>query len=74
MKLLRLMGWKYGQGIGPRVKRKHKHPGAHDQRVLGPALPSAGYDVGTSCLLACIDRESSPYQLCNWMKHVKLAK
>ncbi|XP_067933246.1 G patch domain-containing protein 1-like [Watersipora subatra] len=39
IKLLRLMGWKQGQGIGPRIKRKRADKKSN-QRVMGPALPT----------------------------------
>ena len=45
VKLLRLMGWKEGQGVGPRIKRKHKNPPGY-QRILGPSLPSSHSQVG----------------------------
>lgn len=34
------MGWKHGQGIGPRVKRKQKKQSGNQSTVYGPALPS----------------------------------
>ena len=40
VKLLRLMGWKHGQGIGPRVKRKRGQSNNTERRVVGPSLPS----------------------------------
>ncbi len=46
VKLLRKMGWKEGQGIGPRVKKKPKAPKPDSgQKVYGCALPpTAGED------------------------------
>ena len=34
------MGWKHGQGIGPRVKRKRGQSNNFEQQVVGPSLPS----------------------------------
>ncbi|XP_040893988.1 G patch domain-containing protein 1 isoform X2 [Toxotes jaculatrix] len=43
VELLRRMGWKEGQGVGPRVKRKARRQQTDDgARVYGCALPPAG--------------------------------
>uniref|UniRef100_H2MWV6 G patch domain containing 1 n=1 Tax=Oryzias latipes TaxID=8090 RepID=H2MWV6_ORYLA len=43
VELLRRMGWREGQGVGPRVKRKARKQQADDgARVYGCALPPAG--------------------------------
>ncbi|XP_071346026.1 G patch domain-containing protein 1 isoform X2 [Trachinotus anak] len=43
VELLRRMGWKEGQGVGPRVKRKARRQQTGDgARVYGCALPPAG--------------------------------
>ncbi|XP_049896144.1 G patch domain-containing protein 1 isoform X4 [Epinephelus moara] len=43
VELLMKMGWKEGQGVGPRVKRKARRQQTDgSSRVLGPALPPAG--------------------------------
>ncbi|XP_070825674.1 G patch domain-containing protein 1 isoform X2 [Chaetodon trifascialis] len=43
VELLRRMGWKEGQGVGPRVKRKaHRQQSDGGNRVYGCALPPAG--------------------------------
>ncbi|XP_024150811.1 G patch domain-containing protein 1 [Oryzias melastigma] len=43
VELLRRMGWREGQGVGPRVKRKARRPQTDDRaRVYGCAPPPAG--------------------------------
>ncbi|XP_076592200.1 G patch domain-containing protein 1 isoform X2 [Chaetodon auriga] len=43
VELLRRMGWKEGQGVGPRVKRRaHRQQTDGGSRVYGCALPPAG--------------------------------
>ncbi|XP_034038819.1 G patch domain-containing protein 1 [Thalassophryne amazonica] len=43
VELLRKMGWKEGQGVGPRLKRKARRQQTNDGgRVYGCALPPAG--------------------------------
>ncbi|XP_074523404.1 G patch domain-containing protein 1 [Halichoeres trimaculatus] len=43
VELLRKMGWKEGQGVGPRVKRKaRRQQGDGGQRIYGCALPPGG--------------------------------
>ncbi|GLD55669.1 G patch domain-containing protein 1 isoform X2, partial [Lates japonicus] len=43
VELLRRMGWKEGQGVGPRVKRKARRQQTDDEaRLYGCALPPAG--------------------------------
>ncbi|XP_078257688.1 G patch domain-containing protein 1-like [Rhinoraja longicauda] len=50
VRLLRLMGWKEGQGLGPRVKRKaqrqHHEPAV---RVYGCSLPGEGLQLPQEC-------------------------
>uniref|UniRef100_A0A4W6CV55 G patch domain containing 1 n=1 Tax=Lates calcarifer TaxID=8187 RepID=A0A4W6CV55_LATCA len=42
VELLRRMGWKEGQGVGPRVKRKARRQQTDEVRLYGCALPPAG--------------------------------
>uniref|UniRef100_A0A3B4WM79 G patch domain containing 1 n=1 Tax=Seriola lalandi dorsalis TaxID=1841481 RepID=A0A3B4WM79_SERLL len=42
VELLRRMGWKEGQGVGPRVKRKPRRQQTESSRLYGCALPPAG--------------------------------
>ncbi|XP_067306623.1 G patch domain-containing protein 1 [Pseudorasbora parva] len=42
VELLRKMGWKDGQGVGPRLKRKQPKQNTDAVRVYGCALPSKG--------------------------------
>uniref|UniRef100_H3CA33 G patch domain containing 1 n=1 Tax=Tetraodon nigroviridis TaxID=99883 RepID=H3CA33_TETNG len=42
VELLRKMGWKEGQGVGPRVKRRAGHQQSGGRKVYGCVLPPAG--------------------------------
>ncbi|CAH2324209.1 G patch domain-containing 1 [Pelobates cultripes] len=42
VQLLRQMGWKEGQGVGPRTKRKPRNQKPGDLKVYGCALPPTG--------------------------------
>ncbi|KAL1271248.1 hypothetical protein QQF64_030264 [Cirrhinus molitorella] len=42
VELLRKMGWKDGQGVGPRLKRKHRKQNTDAAKVYGCALPANG--------------------------------
>ena len=49
VKLLKEMGWKPGQGVGPKLTRKHKkRVESSTKRLFGPSLPSAKHDESTS--------------------------
>ncbi|XP_059388231.1 G patch domain-containing protein 1 [Carassius carassius] len=42
VELLRKMGWKDGQGVGPRLKRKHRQQNTDAVKVYGCVLPPNG--------------------------------